>query len=148
MKLTKEGRFAVRGVIDIAVNSKKGKAIRIDDIAERMVVSKLFLNKIFYRLSNAGILISVRGRNGGYRLGKKGAGVNLFDILTASGEVLSPVACTAPSCRSKGCSLESDCLIAPVWGMFSTQIKNILTSYTVEDVIEGRFSLAGLTTEK
>jgi len=144
MKLTKEGRFAIRGVIDIAVSSKQGRAVRVDDIAERMMVSKLFLNKIFYRLTRAGILISVRGRNGGYLLGKKGLKINLFEILTGSGEILTPVICASSSEGSENCDLKADCLMAPVWEALYGQIKKILISYTVDDVVEGRIKAEGL----
>ena len=141
MKLTKEGRFAIRGVIDIALHSRNGKAVKIDDAAERMVVSKIFLNKIFYRLTRNGVLISVRGRNGGYILGGKGNEINLYEILIASGETMLPVDCSNTPSSQASCNLKSKCLITSVWGKLGLIIKDTLTSYSINDIIEGKVSI-------
>ncbi|WP_313607516.1 Rrf2 family transcriptional regulator, partial [Rhizobium sp.] len=79
MRLTKQTNYAVRMLMYCAAN--EGKLSRIPEIARAYGVSELFLFKILQPLNKAGLVETVRGRNGGVRLGKPAEKISLFDVV-------------------------------------------------------------------
>jgi len=138
MKITKEGRFAIRGVLDLAMNSSKTEPEKVEVIANRMLISKIFLNKIFHRLLKAGVISSVRGRNGGYYLPNKPNEITLYEVVIASGENLRPVLCSNHQNEAYDCPLLGDCLISPIWDILGITISKVMKMLTIEDVLERR----------
>ncbi len=69
MKLSTQSRYGVRGVFDIAYHGG-GEGVQIKDIARRQEISPRYLEQIFQKLRNGGILLSKRGPSGGYSLAK------------------------------------------------------------------------------
>ena len=70
MKISTKGRYALRLMLDIALNDAK-TPVRIKDIAERQQISDKYLEQIVSSLNKAGFVKSLRGPQGGYRLTKK-----------------------------------------------------------------------------
>ena len=70
MKISTKGRYALRTMIDLAMNNT-GENISIKAIAERQGISTKYLEQIISILNKAGYVKSERGANGGYRLTKK-----------------------------------------------------------------------------
>ena len=136
MKITKEGRFAIRGVLDLAQNSSKTDPEKVEVIANRMLISKIFLNKIFHRLLKAGVIASVRGRNGGYYLPKKANEISLYEVVIASGENLRPVLCSNHENEAYDCSLIDECLISPIWDVLGITIAKVMKRVTIENVLD------------
>merc|ERR1711991_555027 len=68
MKLTSKGRYAVTAMLDVALHSHNGP-VPLADISERQEISLSYLEQLFSRLRKAGLVSSVRGPGGGYRLG-------------------------------------------------------------------------------
>ena len=67
MKLSTKGRYGLRAMVDIASNSAQG-AVCISSIAERQNLSESYLEQLMSLLRKAGVIESVRGAGGGYRL--------------------------------------------------------------------------------
>ena len=70
MKISTKGRYALRMMLDLAINDT-GNYIKIKEIAQRQAISDKYLEQIITMLSRAGYVKSVRGASGGYRLSKK-----------------------------------------------------------------------------
>ena len=68
MRLTSKGRYAVTAMLDVALHSNQGP-VPLADISERQGISLSYLEQLFSRLRKAGLVASVRGPGGGYRLG-------------------------------------------------------------------------------
>ncbi len=136
MKITKEGRFAIRGVLDLAKNSAKTEPEKVEVIANRMLISKIFLNKIFHRLLKAGIISSVRGRNGGYYLPKSPEDITLYEVVRASGENLRPVLCSNHENEAYDCPLIDECLISPIWDILGMTISKVMKLVSIQDVLD------------
>ena len=68
MKLTTKGRFAVTAMVDLALHEEEAP-ISLTQISERQQISVAYLEQIFCKLRRAGLVASVRGPGGGYRLG-------------------------------------------------------------------------------
>ena len=82
MKLTRAADYAIRGVIYMAMQPA-GAIIVIPEIASEMGIPVGFLARIFQSLSRAGLVISHRGKKGGYSLTRKPASLTLKDVIEA-----------------------------------------------------------------
>ncbi len=85
MNITTKGRYAVNAMLDLAINSGN-KPVTIVDISDRQMISKSYLEQLFRRLRNSGIVKSVRGPGGGYLIGKSTNTITIKDILDSVGE--------------------------------------------------------------
>src|SRR6187402_2378179 len=91
MRLTKQTNYAVRMLMYCAAND--GYLSRIAEIAKAYGVSELFLFKILQPLNKAGLVETVRGRNGGVRLGKPAKDISLFDVVRVTEDSFAMAEC-------------------------------------------------------
>lgn len=82
MLLSKSCEYGMRATLYLATLNKEGY-VSIREISEELDISFHFLTKIFQKLTQAGILSSFRGPNGGVALAKPPSEVTLFDIVVA-----------------------------------------------------------------
>ena len=80
MKISTKGRYALRMLLDLAVNSKEG-FIALRDVAERQNISKKYLEQIVPALHKANILTTTRGFQGGYRLAREPKEITVGEVL-------------------------------------------------------------------
>lgn len=90
MKISTKGRYAIRCMLDLAMNDT-GEAIKLNQIAKRQNISEKYLEQIVAVLTKAGFLISIRGSQGGYRLTKKPEDITVGMILRVIEGNLAPV---------------------------------------------------------
>ena len=135
MKLTTKGRYAVQAMADIAVAASDGP-VSLPDVAERQGISALYLEQLFAKLRRAGLVSSVRGVSGGYRLAREPRAIRVSDIVDAVDEEIQTTACggSAVGCRGSG----ERCLTHDLWDELGRQIELFLNAVTLEDVIEKR----------
>ncbi len=86
MKLSTKGRYGPRAVIDLALTSEN-EAVSISSIAARQSLSESYLEQLMGKLRKAGIVKSIRGAQGGYRLGRPPEEISVGDILRALEEI-------------------------------------------------------------
>ncbi|HXX57344.1 MAG TPA: Rrf2 family transcriptional regulator [Thermodesulfovibrionales bacterium] len=110
MHITRETDYAVRCVLYLSGVSD-GVSV-VDDIAGEMGIPKSFLAKILQKLAKAGIVTSIRGVKGGFRLAQKPERINLLKVIEATQGQLSLNLCVLDE---KSCSRSSTCSIHPVW---------------------------------
>lgn len=82
MRLSTKSRFAVTAMIDVALREDRGP-VSLAAISERHQISLSYLEQLFSRLRQAGLVESTRGPGGGYSLGKAAEQISMADILTA-----------------------------------------------------------------
>ena len=82
MKISTKGRYGLRALVDMAANSGE-EAVSLTLIAKRQNLSLNYLEQVFGILRKAGIVVSVKGAGGGYRLAKDAAGITVKEILEA-----------------------------------------------------------------
>ena len=80
MKLTNKGRYAVMAMADLAANAKGGP-ISLSEISLRQNISLAYLEQIFLKLKNSGLVKSSRGSNGGYVLDRPASEIRLSSII-------------------------------------------------------------------
>jgi len=131
MKLSTKGRYAARAMLELARNNSE-MPLQIKEIAHRQDISVKYLERIMSRMAAAGLVISLRGLHGGFRLAKPPDEIQLMDILTAADESITPVDCaTAKGC----CGNEADCVMSRVWAGLHENMKDYLTAISLQDLI-------------
>jgi len=106
MRISTKGRYAVRVMLDLAVNNT-GEYIKVKQIADRQGISEKYLEQIIAILNKAGFVKSTRGAQGGYRLSRDPAEYTVGQILRLTEGSLNPVPCL-DSCGGGGDCLRHD----------------------------------------
>lgn len=88
MKLSTKGRYAMIALTDLAL-AKEGALVSLSEIAARQDVSGAYLEQLFVKLRRAGLVESVRGPGGGYRLARSADSIRISEILEAVEETVS-----------------------------------------------------------
>jgi Rrf2 family transcriptional regulator, iron-sulfur cluster assembly transcription factor len=88
MKLSTKGRYAMIALVDLAL-APEGQLVSLGEIAERQNVSLAYLEQLFVKLRRAGLVASVRGPGGGYRLARPADAIRVSDILEAVDETVN-----------------------------------------------------------
>lgn len=132
MKISTKGRYALRVMIDLAINSN-GNYISLKDIAARQEISNKYLEQIIAMLNKAGYLETARGNSGGYRLAKQAKEYRIGDILRATEGNLTPIYCLT---EEGECSRKEDCKTHSFWKGLDKVISEYVDSKTLEDLIK------------
>lgn len=132
MKISTKGRYALRVMIDIAINSN-GKYISLKDIAERQEISNKYLERIISLLNKAGYLETARGYTGGYKLAKEPKEYLVGDILRATEGDLTPIYCLT---EEGECNRQNNCKTYSFWKGLDDVINEYIDSKTLEDLLK------------
>jgi Rrf2 family iron-sulfur cluster assembly transcriptional regulator len=130
MKLTSKGRYAVTAMLDVTIHAVSGP-VSLADISERQGISLSYLEQLFSRLRKEGLVTSVRGPGGGYRLGRCSAQIAIADVISAVNESVD-----ATKCSGKGnCQDGEQCLTHSLWQGLSQRIEEFLRSITLSELV-------------
>lgn len=132
MKISTKGRYALRLMLDIALNDAK-TPVRIKDIAERQQISDKYLEQIVSSLNKAGFVKSLRGPQGGYRLTKKSEEYTVGMILRLIEGSLAPVACLDDDINN--CTRADRCPTLILWEKLYDAISEVVDNITLADLI-------------
>lgn len=88
MKLSTKGRYAMVALADIALQPA-GTLVTLGDISKRQDISLPYLEQLFVKLRRAGLVESVRGPGGGYRLARAASEIRVVDVLAAVDETVN-----------------------------------------------------------
>lgn len=138
MQLSTKGRYAVMAMVDLARHAQAtGRAAPLADIASRQEISLSYLEQLFARLRRAGLVVSVRGPGGGYRLAAPASETPVGAIVHAVDEPLSVTRCAGHGpvgCMAAG----AKCLTHDLWEALGDEIEGFLGRVTLADVVERR----------
>lgn len=132
MKISTRGRYALRVMVDLAMNSDD-KFVSISDISKRQNISNKYLEQIIALLNKAGYLETARGNMGGYKLAKKPNEYIIGDILRATEGDLAPTFCLT---ESGECDRKKECMTYSFWEGLDQVITEYVDSKTLEDLIK------------
>lgn len=110
------------------------------DIAEQTHLAIPTVSKLLKRLTTAGLLVSVRGVAGGYRLKRPASAISVAEIIFAFEESRGLVACYS----SDNCSLQPDCHIQGNWRLISKAVEMALESVSLEGLAKPKMALTEL----
>lgn len=132
MKISTKGRYALRLMVDLALNNN-GANISLKEISARQGISVKYLEQIISMLNRAGYVKSERGSNGGYRLTKKPEEYTVGMILRLTEGSLAPIACVDED--GAGCDRFEQCATFSVWKKLNDAINGVVDSITVADLV-------------
>ena len=130
MRLTTRGRYAVTAMLDLTLHAQD-KPASLADISNRQSISLSYLEQLFSRLRQSGLVCSVRGPGGGYHLGRPSERIFVAQIIDAVNESIDTT-----SCRGKGnCQGGETCLTHNLWHDLSEQIHSFLSGISLSDLV-------------
>lgn len=131
MMISTKGRYALMIMTYLAGNQEDGP-VSLKDIAENNDMGIKYLEIIVASLNKAGLVESIRGKNGGYRLNKKAEEYSLLSILQVAEGSLAPVACVK---EEDFCTNAPNCKTHKMWKELDYLIENYLSSKTLKDIL-------------
>ena len=132
MKISTKGRYALRVMTDLALNSNE-KYITVKEISKRQEISNKYLEQIIALLNKAGYLETARGNTGGYKLAKKPNEYIIGDILKATEGDLTPIHCLTEEGK---CERQEGCKTHSFWKGLDDVINEYINNKTLEDLIK------------
>lgn len=131
MKISAKGRYAVEIMVDIAKNNHSYSSV--SEIATRQSISVKYTEQIISKLVKAGLLISTRGINGGYKLSRKTSDYSVAEILRVTGDLPTLVPCLE---SSSPCPKSSTCEAVGCWATLNKLICDYLTNLSLKNLID------------
>lgn len=129
MKVSTKGRYGLRAIIDLSLNTTNDY-VSLISIAERQNISKNYLEQVFSALRKTGIVKSIKGSQGGYLLNGKTSEIKVGDILRALEGDLSVV----KEDENINNKIER-CIKKNLWDKIDEQVFDIINNITLEDLI-------------
>ncbi len=131
MMITTKGRNALKVMLDLAQH--QGGYVSLADVAERVKESQKYLETTVSQLSQSGLILSARGKMGGYMLVRKPEEYTVAEIITAAEGSLAPVSCLD---SDNPCENACNCLSLPLWKELDEVIMGFLNSKTLADLLK------------
>lgn len=139
--LTSKAKYALRAMIDLAraARSSPGEPVAIGDIAERQVIPRRFLEAILLELRNADLVVSLRGKAGGYMLAHGADEITFADVIRAIDGPLALTPCTSVTAyqRCSDCLDEGVCALRKTLAKVRDASAAILESATLASALRG-----------
>jgi Rrf2 family cysteine metabolism transcriptional repressor len=130
MKLSTRSRYALRALLDL-MSYYKNDPVSIKDIAQRQRISERYLENIFHDLRKNGILLSVKGKNGGFFPGTDLKEVTLLQIIEILEGEIRIVDCTS---KPEECVRSEKCESRLVWTDLNTRFRDYLGGIYLKDI--------------
>ena len=138
MMISTKGRYALKIMIDLAQHREEGY-VSLKAVSQRQEISVKYLEMIVGILNRAGLVDSMRGKSGVYKLNRKTEEYTVGEILRLTEDGLVPVNCMG--CQPDGCVKGEGCLTLPIWMKLDKVINDYLESITLADVVKNNKEL-------
>lgn len=132
LKLSTKGRYGLRALIDLALYSEN-ETVSIQSIARRQNISDSYLEQLMRKLRSAGLIVSVRGAQGGYKLARPANEISVGDVLRALEGSLEAVTCGGEDNSCQGADL---CVTKFVWERINSSIRDTVDSIKLSQLVE------------
>jgi Rrf2 family protein len=138
MKLSKKGEYALRSLINLGIAAEVGRSlVQVTELAESEQLPIKFLEQILQTLKDARLVLSARGKFGGYRLAKPANQITIGQIVRLIDGPLAPIGCVSQTAYVKcTCPDEEHCGLRMLMLDVRNAIAGILDRYTLADVVE------------
>ena len=137
MRLTRQTNYAIRILMYCAAND--GQLSRIPEIAAAYSVSELFLFKILQPLVEHGLVTTVRGRNGGVKLGRPATDISLFDVVRVTEENFAMAECFENDAAD--CPLIDSCGVNAALREALNAFFAVLMRHSIDEIVKSRTNI-------
>ena len=138
MKLSTKGRYAMVALVDLACQQPESLS-SLTEISERQDISLAYLEQLFVKLRRAGLVMSVRGPGGGYRLARSPSDIRVSDILGAVDETISALDAGAGASGAVSGS-RAQSMSNRLWEGLSARVYVFLHQTRLSDVVENQLT--------
>lgn len=132
MKISTKGRYALRMMIEFALN--KDTPCKINQVSKSQNISEKYLEQIVSKLHKADYVRSIRGSQGGYILTRDPKDYSVGDILRATEGSLAPSACL--DVKNNGCFRNNICVTQNVFRKIEDAVNSVVDNITLEDLLK------------
>jgi Rrf2 family protein len=130
MRLSTRGEYGLLALVDLALFSG-GRALKAKQIAERQGIPKLYLDQLMMDLKKAGLVVSLRGREGGYQLARPANTITLWEAIATFEAPVEP----RKFVRTRGSRAQtSRKIIKQFWENACLQFMAELKKHTLDDI--------------
>jgi Rrf2 family iron-sulfur cluster assembly transcriptional regulator len=134
MKLSTKGRYAMVAMADLALQ-KDGVQVPLSDLSRRQDISLPYLEQLFVKLRRAGLVASVRGPGGGYRLARPASEIRVVEIFAAVDETVSALHTGAGASGGVSGS-RAQSMTNRLWESLSAHVYVFLHQTRLSDVVQ------------
>lgn len=134
MKITSKGRYAVRIMAELARN--QNDYMSVIEIAEKQNITPKYLEKIISMLIKSNLIVSARGKTGGYKLIKQPKDYSVAEILKVTGDLPTLAPCLI---KENVCPNIDHCDSIGCWDKLNKMIYDYLTSISLEDLLNKKY---------
>jgi Rrf2 family iron-sulfur cluster assembly transcriptional regulator len=138
MKLSTKGRYAMVALADLAMQPDE-KLLSLGEISKRQDISLPYLEQLFVKLRRAGLVESVRGPGGGYRLARPASDIRVADIMGAVDETVSAMHTGAGASGAVSGS-RAQSLANRLWEGLSAHVYVFLHQTRLSDVVQNELA--------
>ena len=132
MMISTKGRYALRVMIDLAEHYT-GDYVPMKDIAKRQEISLKYVERILPEFKKQGLIETVHGKGGGYRLKRKPEEYRVSEILKLTEGSLAPVSCVEGGCDP--CENAGSCRTRAMWTKLDKLINDFFDGITIADLM-------------
>ena len=130
--ISTKGRYSIRILLDLAEH-RNGEFIPMKEVAGRQGISLKYIERLMPALKAAGLVESVHGIGGGYRLTRQPEEYTLWEILVLAEGDLAPVACLQP--EAAVCDRAGECRTPGVWQGYYDLTRDYFSRITLADLM-------------
>ncbi len=131
MRLTTKGRFAVTAMIDVAMHGTK-TPVTLAGVSQRQKISLSYLEQLFGKLRRHGLVESVRGPGGGYRLARGPEAISVADVIVAVDEPIDATKCGG----RENCKDDRRCMTHDLWASLNSKMLEFLDSVSLKKLVD------------
>lgn len=133
MKITTKGQYSLKAMAVLAA-AEEGEALSISQLARETFVTENYLEQLLPKLRSAGLIESLRGAQGGYRLAKPAEAISVGDVLRAAEGDLVPVDCSLTT--DKPCDKEEGCVVKYVWKRVMDSVNETVDGISLKSLLQ------------
>lgn len=145
MKISTKGRYGLRILFDLALNPDEAPRM-IKDIAAAQGISQKYISRLIIALRQAGLVKSVRGAKGGYKLARFPKDITLLEVVEVMEGRIGLVDCVSVP---DACRQTPTCAARQIWARLNDQIRQLMASVTLQTLLDkqGQRNRDGLFTD-
>lgn len=137
--ISHKAKYALKALLFLAKASREGRIVAASELSETHQIPKKFLEQILLQLKHRGIVVSQRGKTGGYMLGRRPEDVTFGEVLRLIDGPIAPLPCLSRIAyeRCRDCPDEATCEVRRVFADVAGATRNVLDRTTLSAAIKG-----------